>query len=597
MRYLAILLGGLLLAGCSTTKKPFYAKNTLTPTAQKDTAKEPIHTLYLVGDAGDKKGEEDNYVLKALQVGLEREGKKSSLVYLGDQLYPSGMPDQKSEARESAETILNEQLDIIQDFQGSTYFIPGEKDWLNGKEGGLKALKRQQAYIEGYYEKAKAHMYPGDGCGDPKVVKITKDLVFVFLDTQWWLQRWADEPAMNEGCELQSRHDLLRRITEILTHHKNDEVVLFMHHPIQSNGVYGSHFSVKDHIFPFKESHNVSAPLPIIGSFVALFRSINGTRQDLVNEQYKALTQGIDQIANRLGVYTLFASAHDNGLQHFDRQKRQYIVSGSGSRTTRTVKADGASFTQQARGFCKVTFYGDFEMWLEVYVVAGPNEKASIVYAKQLRAPRPGAVEAEVVYPPVSVADTVIAASEEFMAGPVKRFFLGSQYRKMWGTALTVPIIDLEKTYGGLVPIKKGGGMSSNSLRMEAPNGKQYILRSIKKDYTKLVPPGFVNLKLLNLLKDQNSASHPYGALVCQPSPKPQASIIPIPNWSISATSAASAITTASSPRNCICWRSARRAIGVMQHSLGILRRSSDIAICSKTSEKKKITLLIKHGC
>ena len=56
--------------------------------------------------------------------------------------------------------------------------------------------------------------------------------------------------------------------------------------------------------------------------------------------------------------------------------------------------------------------------------------------------------------------------------------------------------------------------MASNSLRMEKENGKQYILRSIKKDYTKLVPPGFENLKLINIMADQNSASHPYNALI-----------------------------------------------------------------------------------
>jgi len=56
--------------------------------------------------------------------------------------------------------------------------------------------------------------------------------------------------------------------------------------------------------------------------------------------------------------------------------------------------------------------------------------------------------------------------------------------------------------------------MASNSLRMQVASGKQYNLRSIRKDYTKLVPDGFENLKLLELLKDQNSAGHPYAPLV-----------------------------------------------------------------------------------
>lgn len=49
---------------------------------------------------------------------------------------------------------------------------------------------------------------------------------------------------------------------------------------------------------------------------------------------------------------------------------------------------------------------------------------------------------------------------------------------------------------------------------MENPEGHHYILRSVNKDYTKLLPEGFKNLKAINIMKDQNSASHPYGALM-----------------------------------------------------------------------------------
>ncbi len=153
-------------------------------------------------------------------------------------------------------------------------------------------------------------------------------------------------------------------------------------------------------------------------------------------------------------------------------------------------------------------------MWLEIFSITGPDKEATLVYKRQIRAPRPGTVDEKIEYPPISSPDTIIAASSEFLAGRVKEVFLGEQYREMWGTPVKAPIIDLEKKFGGLTPIKKGGGMASNSLRMQTKNGKQYILRSIKKDYRKLVPPDFANLKLLNLLKDQNSASHPYGALI-----------------------------------------------------------------------------------
>ena len=39
--------------------------------------------------------------------------------------------------------------------------------------------------------------FPNNACADPKVIKIHKDLVFVFLDSQWWLQDWSKEKKMN----------------------------------------------------------------------------------------------------------------------------------------------------------------------------------------------------------------------------------------------------------------------------------------------------------------------------------------------------------------------------------------------------------------
>ncbi|MEM8906741.1 MAG: hypothetical protein AAGD05_02745, partial [Bacteroidota bacterium] len=356
--------------------------------------------------------------------------------------------------------------------------------------------------------------YPGKGCADPKVVKINKDLVFVFLDSQWWFQDWSGEKKINQGCDIQSKHDLLKNVEEILTDHKNDEVVLLMHHPVYSNGNHGGRFSLKDHILPFQESHGVGVPLPVIGSLVPIGRNVTGTRQDIAHAHYQELVSGIEAIALKLRMHVLFASAHDNGLQHFSKGKLQYVVSGSGSRTYHIGKGGLADFAYQKQGFCKVRFYEDFEAWLEMYTVSESTQKTELVYRIQIRPARPGTTEEPIKYPPIRLADTTLAANPNFTAKGLKTVFLGEQYRDIWTTPVKAPLIDLQQQFGGLTPIKKGGGMASNSLRMQRTDGRQYILRSINKDYRKVVPPSFGNLKLLNVMKDQNSASHPYGALI-----------------------------------------------------------------------------------
>ncbi len=506
----------LLVCSCSNTKNAFYSSSTENWAEVKFAPNsEPIHTLFLIGDAGYKKDGNENPVLSEMKKMLLQESKKSSVVFLGDQIYPSGLPNKKNNKRKHAESILSEQLDILKDYKGKGYFIAGERDWEHRGDKGLKALKRQEDFIKEYFDKKnKARLFPHDGCADPKVVKIQKDLIFVFLDTQWWLQDWDDEGKINDGCEIKSRHDLLDRIKEILTDHKNDQVVMMMHHPIKSNGIHAGKGSFKDHIFPLSENKNLWIPMPIVGTLIQNFRNISGTKQDMANVHYKELMNGINNIALGLRSHVLFTSAHDHGLQHFDNQKLQYIVSGAGSKTSNISKDGGASFASSNLGFCKVSFYKEFEMWMEFYQVDPDRDSSSLVYRFQMRAPRPGSEKVDSEPPSIAAIDTVHAANAKFAAGKFKQLFMGDQYREMWATPIRVPMINLETELGGLVPIKKGGGMSSNSLRMEVENGNNYILRSIIKDYRKLLPPSMVKLKAVNIAADQNSASHPYGALI-----------------------------------------------------------------------------------
>ena len=513
-----VLFVSISLVSCGTLNRP-YLDTSVRDWEQKtkNNDKTLVHSLYLVGDAGelDNHLEGRNFVLEAIMEQLKESEGDESLVYLGDNLYPQGLERKKHEDRERGEKILNAQLKLANYVDGNTVFIPGNHDWKKGKKGGLKYILRQEKYVESYYEDGpKVKMYPGQGCGDPKVVKINKDLVFVYLDTQWWLQNWENEPDINQGCEVKSHSDLLRSIEEIMVEHKNDEIVVLMHHPIYSNGNHGGKFSFEQHLFPLKElNKNLLIPLPVLGSIYPIHRQITGHVQDIPNGKNSQLMQSIDQLAKRLKVNVVFASGHEHSMQFFENDRIKYVVSGSGAKHTYTIGGENALYAREARGFARILFYEDFESWIEFYSVEGFGLQPTLEFRRQIRAPRPGSIEETTEYTDIAVKDTLVAANESFLAKPVKSFFMGEQYRDMWATPVTVPTINLYKTMGGLKPIKKGGGMSSNSLRMEASDEKQYILRSINKDYTKLVPPQFGNLKVLNIMKDQNSASHPYGAL------------------------------------------------------------------------------------
>ncbi|TLX76912.1 hypothetical protein E9993_04305 [Labilibacter sediminis] len=524
MKYLIGISFVLFLFSCGTLHYPYYSETQLEwETGKKTSAKQLVHSLFLVGDAGelDDTVNYTNYVLDAVQYDLANTNVNSSLVFLGDNLYPLGLPSKSNSQRRLMEKKLDAQINLAQWCNGNTYFIPGNHDWKKGKEKGLKAILRQEKYIESFYGDEfpkKVKLYPGQGCGDPKVVKIHKDLVFVFLDTQWWLQNWDNEKKINKGCEIKTRGDLLDRIEEIFLEYKNDEIVMLMHHPIKSNGTHGGNFAFKHHVFPLHELNDwLWIPLPVVGSVYPVYRQVTGSVQDISNSKNKELMQGINEMAEALDVNVIFAAGHEHCLQYFDDDERKYIISGSGSKQTYTMAGGEAEYAREDRGYAKVLFYEDNESWVEFYTVSGFNARPKLEFKRQLREPRAGTVVEEKIYPHIQLSDTTLAANSSFALGKGSQFFLGAQYRDIWTTPVKVPVINLETKYGGLEPIKKGGGMSSNSLRMQAQDGKQYILRSINKDYTKLVDEKYSRLKAMDLMKDQNSASHPYGALMLPP--------------------------------------------------------------------------------
>ena len=107
----------------------------------------------------------------------------------------------------------------------------------------------------------------------------------------------------------------------------------------------------------------------------------------------------------------------------------------------------------------------------------------------------------------------VMAAGEQYKASKWKQLWWGAHYRKEWQVPLPFPVIDLDATAGGLSPSKAGGGHQTKTLRLEGANGKEYVLRTMDKTLTSLVPEAFRGSFVNELVNDQISMAHPYGAI------------------------------------------------------------------------------------
>ena len=110
---------------------------------------------------------------------------------------------------------------------------------------------------------------------------------------------------------------------------------------------------------------------------------------------------------------------------------------------------------------------------------------------------------------PTGVRDTLQAPGAQYRAGGLARFLLGSEYRSLWSTPISLPVLDLRTYAGGLRPVSKGGGKQTRSLLLVANDGRQFFFRSVDKDASVLLPPELRGTVAGRVVRDQTSSAWP----------------------------------------------------------------------------------------
>ncbi len=194
LRALAV---GLVLAGlgCRTRERAREAPLPKTERAAVDAR------LFLIGDTGEPEADGEP-VLIALARDLATDPARSWAVFLGDVIYPDGMPEEGHPDRAEAEQRLDAQLEVLRASRARGIFLPGNHDWRGEDGDGWDAVRRQAAFVEsragGY-----ASYLPRGGCPGPEVVALGAWLRLVALDTEWWL---GDGPKPGQCSPPRGRH-------------------------------------------------------------------------------------------------------------------------------------------------------------------------------------------------------------------------------------------------------------------------------------------------------------------------------------------------------------------------------------------------------
>jgi hypothetical protein len=498
----------ILLQACATHHAQYGNKTGNTEQLNVVDTSKIAHTFFLIGDAGNTDQEESKNTLSLLQKKLQTADKNSTLLFLGDNIYPKGMPDKDSpEEQVIAEKKLTNQLDLSKGYKGKTIFIPGNHDWYNG----IKGLERQEKFITEYLKDKKSFL-PRNSCAIDDV-KINDLVTLITIDSQWFLEDWNKTPTINDNCDIKTKEGLFEELESLLNKNQDKIVIIALHHPLIAGGSHGGHFSIKKQLYPFEQK----IPLPVIGSFINLIRKTSGiSPQDLQNKQHTILTKRIKTLLHAQD-NVIVVSGHDHNLQYIDSNNIKQIISGSGSKYEAAKAIHPNDFSYGGNGYATLNVHENGTVKLSF--IGNENKQEKLLFQKTILYSK---TETKKTYPTSfpSTKKASIYSSDMSSKSGIHDFIFGKHYRKYYGMPIEAKTVSLDTLFGGLAPKRAGGGHQSITLQLIDKNGKEYTMRALKKSVSRFlqsvafkdqfVEEEFKNTYAENFLYDFYTTSHPY---------------------------------------------------------------------------------------
>ena len=472
-----------------------------------------VHTLFLLGDGGEPHVKETP-MGKVVSSAIRKTGGNSTVLFLGDNIYPSGLPEEDANDYAEAESALRTQVEFIQGLATRAIFIPGNHDWHHWGRKGFEYVINQQQWIDSLKDD-QITMLPRNGCPGPVEIPLNENNILIVLDTQWFLHQW-DKPRDEESCGATTTSEVLTMVEDIFRRNIGKRIILAAHHPLITYGEHGGIFTWKAHIFPLEEiSKGLYIPLPVIGSIYPLYRKWLGHIQDTPHPVNKAFSEGLQRIMKHYPG-SLYVAGHEHALQYIVKDSTHFIVSGSAAKTEYVKKKGYAVYAKDILGFARIAILANGAISLTFLQVDDQYPDGREVFHTMIPA-LPDASYAPSDIPHYSGKSVRVRASEQYHAGTVKKSLLGENYRSAWSQEIEVPVFDLGSEKGGLDILQKGGGQQTLSLRLADSLGHEYVLRSVEKFPDAAIPEMLRETFAQDLVQDQISASHPYAALVVAP--------------------------------------------------------------------------------
>ena len=333
-------------------------------------------TLFLIGDAGSKAYDGEPVLHELSRQSDSLRQVKQFVVFLGDNVYPRGVPAIGHPTREDAERKLAAQVLAIRKGGAQGFLVPGNHDWDRQGRDGWNSIRRQDSLVTEFGGK-DVRLLPHGGCPGPEVVDVGAHLRLIALDSEWWIHGDVRPYGPDAPCATRTEQEVTDSLLGALRDKGDRHAIVVQHHPLVSGGEHGGAFTVSDHLFPLRNVESwLWLPLPVIGSLYPLARRMGFSNQDISGRKYQMMVRAFERVFAKYPPLVI-ASGHDHDLQVIRGGRPEItragyqLVSGAGilGHASLVRKVKGSLFEREAAGFMRLDFTRDGRVRLSVTTV------------------------------------------------------------------------------------------------------------------------------------------------------------------------------------------------------------------------------------
>lgn len=338
--------------------------------------------LFLIGDAGSKRYEGEPVLEELARQEDSFRTARPYVVFLGDNVYPRGVPPAGHPMRDDAERKLAAQVLAIRKGGAEGFLVPGNHDWDRQGRQGWDAIRRQDTLVQ-QLGGEQVSLLPHGGCPGPEVVDVGERVRLIALDSEWWVHNDVKPYGATSPCATRTEQEVTDSLLGALRDKGTRYAVVVDHHPLRSGGEHGGSFTLGDHIFPLRNIKSwLWIPLPIIGSLYPLARQNGITNQDISGRKYARMVRALEAVFSQYPPLVM-ASGHDHDLQVIRGGRPEItnagyqLVSGAGilGHSGLVRKVDGSLFEREAGGFMRLDFTRDGRVRLSVTTVVSEGKR------------------------------------------------------------------------------------------------------------------------------------------------------------------------------------------------------------------------------